>query len=104
MKLALCPAATEIGSVYPLTEYPVPEADSAVIVSVALPVLEIFMDWAEDPPTATFPKGTGFGVTDICACVGAVPVPLSGTVNVDGEALLLIVMLPFTLPAEAGAN
>ncbi len=38
------------------------------------------------------------------ACAGAVPVPVSGTVNVELEALETAVIPPLALPADCGAN
>ena len=43
LKFALCPGPTDIGNVNPFTEYPAPEAESAVIVRMAFPALLIFM-------------------------------------------------------------
>lgn len=104
LKFALEPAPTEIGSVNPLTEYPVPDAESAVTVSVAFPRLLIVMIWVADPFTATFEKGTGLGVTEICGTAAATPVPDMGTTSVAGDALLESEILPFERPAVAGAK
>jgi hypothetical protein len=54
-------------------------------------------------PTATLPKLTLVGLMDNCGCV-CVAVPLS-TIEIDEfVALLVIVMVPFGLPAVVGEN
>jgi len=105
LKLAVCPLATEIGSVYPFTEYPVPDAESAVTVKLPLPGLLIVITCDDVPPTATLLNGTGLGVTDICGWPEVdVPVPfIVTTVGVE-EALLEIVIVPFAAPVAVGAN
>jgi hypothetical protein len=88
------------GAARPLIEYPVPEADIALIVSGAFPVLDIVTDCEAFPPTATFPKPTVLGANVICGCP---PVPVSGTVVGELGSLLVMVMLPVDAPIAWGA-
>jgi hypothetical protein len=61
----LAPAATEIGNVNPLTEYPDPDAVIWLIVSGAFPVLEKEIVCAELLPNAIFPNATLLGLGEI---------------------------------------
>lgn len=54
-------------------------------------------------PTATLPKLTVEGITEICGC-GCTPVPLNEIVAGELVAVLTTLMLPETAPAVAGAN
>jgi hypothetical protein len=96
---AVCPAFTVTGAGRPLIEYPVPEADIELIVSVAFPVLEIVTDCEELPPTATFPKPTELGAKVIRGCP---PVPVSGTIAGELGASLVTVILPEDAPIAWG--
>jgi hypothetical protein len=58
LKVVLDPAAIEIGRLKPATENPVPLAESCVIVSPAVPGLEMVTFCAEELPTAILPKAT----------------------------------------------
>lgn len=55
VNVLFAPAAIEIGSVNPDTEYPVPDALSAEIVTVKLPVLFNVIVWELLLPTDTVP-------------------------------------------------
>jgi hypothetical protein len=101
VNVEFAPAAIVMGSVNPLTEYPVPEAVRAEMVRVALPVLLKVTVFAELPPTATFPNArlAGFAVSPDCT-----PVPVIAIVMGEPGALLVIEMLPAGLPIAAGAN
>jgi hypothetical protein len=59
------PEPIEIGRVNPLTEYPVPDAESAETVRVELPVLFNVMVCEPLPPTATLPNATLEGLADM---------------------------------------
>jgi hypothetical protein len=56
LNVVLWPDPTDIGNVNPLTEKPVPEAESCVIVSVELPVFVTVKVWVAVDPVATLPK------------------------------------------------
>jgi hypothetical protein len=95
------PAAIVMGSVNPLTEYPVPEAVRAEIVNDKLPVLLSVIVCELLLPTRTLPKLSlvGFAVR-----LDWTPVPVMAIVVGDDAALLVIEMLPAGLPVAAGAN
>ena len=77
-----------------LTAVTVTAAPLAVRLPEALPLV----------PTTTLPSPRVAGVTDNCPVAAAVPVPDSGTVKVESEALEIMVTSPVTAPAEAGVN
>jgi hypothetical protein len=82
------PALTVIGAVIPVIEYPAPATERVLIVSGAVPLLEIVTVCEALPPTDTFPKLREFGAYEICACP---PVPLNGTVvGEDGSSLVTV--------------
>ena len=60
----LAPAAIVIGSVNPLTEYPVPDAVSAEIVRLRLPLLLNVIVCEPLLPTSTLPKATLVGLAE----------------------------------------
>lgn len=95
------PAASVMGSVNPVTEYPVPEAVIAEIVRDRLPVLLSVIVCELLLPTRTLPKLTLVGFADRADCT---PVPVIAIVVGDDAALLVIDMLPARLPVVAGAN
>jgi hypothetical protein len=100
VNVAVCPAFTVTGAARPLIEYPVPEADTALIVSAMFPLLDIVTVCDAFPPTATFPKPTELGAKVIWGCP---PVPVSGTVAGELGSLLVMVRLPVDAPIASGA-
>jgi len=68
-----------------------------------LPVLVTVTDCVDDDPAFTFPKPK-LDVLKESSCVAAIPVPLIERVAGEFGALLTMLTLPLTVPAEAGAN
>jgi hypothetical protein len=99
--VVFAPEAIVMGRVNPLTEYPVPEALSAEMVSDRLPVLLNVTVCDPLLPTITLPKLRLVGFADRADCT---PVPVIAIVVGDDGALLVIDMLPAELPVAAGAN
>jgi len=95
------PGATESGTVRPLNVKPVPASTAWVTLRFAVPAFRIVSDCVLLTPTATFPKLTLVGTTEICAWT---PVPLSAIVAGEFVAVLVMVTLPERLAALAGAN
>ena len=87
----------------PLAVKPAPETTTLEIVMLAFPVFfrvtlrELLL------PTLTLPKLKLVGFA-VITYVAATPVPLSATAKGDPGALLVIDMLPLTLPAAVGAK
>jgi len=100
LKLMLLPAAS-VCAVKPVTLNPAPVTLSDETTKLAVPVFFKVTACVEPVPTATLPKMTLDGVTDIPACV---PVPLRGIVVGEPERFVDTEMLPVTLPASAGAK
>jgi hypothetical protein len=98
------PAESVIGKVTPVTENPEPAAETFEIVSVPVPVLVIDICAPTFAPTATPPKLTRVGVTEIAGCPPVLPVPESAIVETAGFVLAVIETLPVTAPAAVGAN
>ena len=103
LRLADCPAARLRGSVIPLALYPAPLALICEMETVELPVLEIVTLWAAVEPVARLPKLREVGVVESWSAVET-PVPARGITRDEFGALLMSVMLPEKLPAEAGAK
>jgi hypothetical protein len=97
------PAARLSGSVIPLVVKPVPVTLTCEIETLEFPVLEIVMLCVALEPVARLPKLSEAGDAESCSVV-AMPVPLSGTTSDEFGALLISVMLPEAVPAEAGAK
>ena len=95
------PGATESGSANPDKLKPVPASDAWVTLRIAVPGFRMVRVWVLVTPTVTLPKLTLEGTTEICGCT---PVPLSAIVAGELVAVLTTLMLPETLPAEAGAK
>ena len=74
-----------------------------MIFKVALPVLFSVMVCEELLPTFTFPKATGEGLIDNCACV-EVPDPVKLITSGEPGALLATDTVPVAAPATVGAN
>ena len=66
------------------------------------PVLVTVSDRVSLLPTVTLPKPRLVGFDP--SAPGAIPVPDKGTVRVGFGAFEVIVTVPLTLPADAGAN
>lgn len=85
----------------PVTANPVPVALAEETVRFAVPVFLRIMDCVAVVPSATSPKLTLGGVTEIPA---AVPVPVKATVRLGFEALLVTTRSPVAAAADVGAN
>ena len=85
-----------------VSEKPVPLTATCEIVTLDPPLFVIRTESGRDAPTVTFPKLRllGLGVN----CPGPAALPESGTFKVAFEALLVMVKLPVTLPADCGVN
>jgi len=101
LKLEEPPAATVSGTVRPVTLKPVPDSVAWVTLRLAVPGFLMVSDCVLATPTATLPKLTLEGVTEIWGCT---PVPLSEIVAGELGALLVIAMLPERLPVAAGSR
>lgn len=103
LKLADLPGWTVMGMDIPLMLNPFkpPVIVTCEIVKTAFPGFEICIGCELVLPSATFPKFTFAGLTEICACA---PAPLTGTVIAGVDPLLAMEMLPETLPTAVGAN
>jgi hypothetical protein len=102
VKLVPWPPARVTGSVSPLKLKPVPLAVACEIVTLAPPVLVRVAACCWLLPTATLPKSTlaGFIVSE----PGAMPVPDKDMERAPLEALLVIEIVPLTLPVEEGVK
>jgi len=103
LKVVDCPAASVTGSVIPLVLKPAPVALICEMETLEFPVLEIVTLCAALEPTVRLPKLSDAGDTESCS-VAATPVPLRGIASDEVGALLISVMLPEKVPAEAGAK
>lgn len=99
LKLMLLPGVS-VCAVKAATLKPVPEAAAEETTKFAVPVFFRMTACVEPVPSATVPKLTLEGVTDIAGCV---PVPLSATV-VGCERLVATETLPEAAPGDAGAK
>ena len=102
--VTLAPAAKVYGVVIPLTLKPVPLAAAAEMVALALPVLLMVRGLVEVVPAVMLPKAMLVGLAASVADAAAVAVPLSGTLRVEFEASLLMVIDPEYVLAVDGAN
>lgn len=84
----------------PVTLKPVPVTVSDETTRLTVPVFLSVIVWELLVPSATFPKAALEGVSDMDGCA---PAPVSAIV-VGDERLLVIEMLPETLPAVLGAK
>ena len=103
LKDADWPAARLNGSVIPLVLNPVPVALICEMEMLEFPVLEIVTLCVALEPVARLPKFSDVGDAESCSVVAA-PVPPSGITSDEFGALLMSVMLPEAVPAEAGAK
>jgi hypothetical protein len=99
--LADCPGGTVNGIVRPLMLKPVPGPAACVTIRLALPELLTVTDWVLVAPTATLPKLTLEGVTEIRGCT---PVPLIEIGVGEFAASLINEMLPVMLPIAPGVK
>lgn len=73
------------------------------MVTFELPVLVSVTFWELELPALTFPKLKLVGLA-LSVIVDATPVPLKAIVAGEPGALLVMVTVPFKLPAVVGAN
>lgn len=97
----LCPAEMVTGKEIPLSENSELFKLADETVTLAPPAL-MLLDWLAVVPTVTLPKFSAMGAT--ISCPGAVPVPESGTLNVELDALELMVIPPVAFVADCGAK
>ena len=102
VKDVFAPAFRVAGKASPLRLNPAPEAVAWEIVKLAVPEFESVMVCALFPPTRTFPKLTFVALA--LSCIGAVPVPVSDTMNGELDTLLVTDAVAVTFPAACGAN
>lgn len=95
------PGASVNGRTRPVRPKPVPGPADWVTLRLALPGLLSVTVWVLVTPTATLPKFTLPGTTEINGCT---PAALSGIVAGEFGALLTSETLPLTVPATAGAK
>lgn len=98
-----CPAVKVTGAPAPLNVNPAPLSVTEDTVTLAFPEFVRVTFWVEDDPAFTFPKPR-LVVLNVSVCVAATPVPLKATTAGEFGALLTIVTLPLSAPAEVGAN
>lgn len=94
-----CPALIVTGTAMPLMLKPGPEALAAEIVTLAVPVLVKVTGTEPLLPTRRLPK---LMLVGFAASAPWVPVPVSATVGSD--ALLVIEMLPVSIPVVVGSK
>jgi len=87
--------------VKPVTLKPAPVTLSDETVRLAVPVFLSVTTWLEDVPSATLPKVTLEGVTEMPACV---PVPLSEIAVGEAARFVATEMLPDAAPVVVGEN
>jgi hypothetical protein len=97
------PAARLSGRVIPLVLNPVPVAPTCEMETLEFPVLEIVTLWVALVPVVRLPKLSDVGEAESWSAV-AMPLPLSGTTSGEFGVLLINVMLPENVAAEAGSN
>ena len=98
-----CPGARLKGSAIPVVLNPAPFSPICEMETLEVPLLEIVTLFMALDPVATLPKLSDVGDAESSSVV-AVPVPARGTTSDEFGALLISVMLPEAVPAEAGAK
>jgi hypothetical protein len=98
-----CPAARLSGSAIPLVLNPPPLALICEMETLEFPVFEIVTLCVALVPVVRLPKLSAVGDAESWRMV-EMPVPASGTASGEFGVLLIKVMLPEKLLAEAGAN
>jgi hypothetical protein len=101
LKVTLPPAGMVVAVEIPVMLNPAPGGITCKNVRVELPAFWRVMVCELLVPFTTVPKLTLAGVAEICAWV---PVPESGIVSDEFEALLVTVRVPVTTPPDFGAN
>jgi hypothetical protein len=97
------PTARLKGSALPVVLNPAPVALIWEIETLEFPVLEIVTLCVALVPVVRLPKFSDVGDAESWRTV-AMPVPLSGTTSGEFGVLLIKVMLPENVAAEAGVN
>jgi hypothetical protein len=98
-----CPAARLSGSAIPVVVKPAPLALICEMETLEFPVLEIVTFCVAVVPVVRLPKLNEAGDAESWRVV-EMPVPLNETTSGEFAVLLISVMLPETVPAEAGAK
>jgi hypothetical protein len=98
-----CPGVSVTGVLAPFKANPVPLSTICEIVTFAFPVLVTVTLSVDCDPVFTFPKLRDVELKER-RCVAVIPVPLRAMVRGEPGALLAILTLPRSVPAEAGAN
>jgi hypothetical protein len=101
-KVALCPAATVIGNVRPLTLYPAPVTFACEMVTLAVLAVRVTV-FDTLLPTFTLPKLREVGLA-ASVPTAAAPLPWSCTAAVGFVASLVNATLPLAVPELWGAN
>ena len=103
LKPIFWPALRVTGVLAPLRLNPVPLSLICDTVTLAFPeFVNVTLCVAEDP-AFTLPKAI-FVVLNVNVCVATTPVPLSAIAAGEFGALLTMLTLPVTAPADAGLN
>jgi hypothetical protein len=100
---AVCPAAIVLPLTPLVTLNPVPATLICEMVRLEFPVFFTATCSGLVPPTISLPKFK-LDVNNEMVRVAVVPLPLNAMVCVESVALLLIVMVPVTLPVTVGPN
>ena len=101
LKVMFLPARMVTGALIPEMLKPAPVTLTEEMVKVAEPPFVTVIVWELLVPVETLPKAALGGVAEIC---GWVPTPVMEMVVGELGALLLMVIVPFALPALVGAN
>jgi hypothetical protein len=105
VKVTVCDALTVAGAVRPVTVKPAPVMEIAEMCTAALPVLLRIICCVAEAPVPTFPRLTTEGAALSCPIGAVEPLPAREifAVGIAGS-LLVIEMLPVTLPDTVGRN
>src|ERR1019366_2915239 len=95
------PTANDIGSVSPLTVYPLPEIAAWLIEAAAVPLFESLTVCVPTLPTFTFPKFSAEGLALSDACT---PAPVAAIIAGEFVASLTTETVPLTEPTVVGAK
>jgi hypothetical protein len=101
LKDRLCPPVNVVGRDSPVIPNPFPATVARLIVTLEFPLFVSFTPCVPLCPTMTFPNVNADGAIVKPACV---PVPVIEIASGELEASLKTVRLPFTAPADVGAN
>jgi hypothetical protein len=102
LNVRLCPAFSVVGTLMPVMVNPAPLAVTCEMLTVDPPELVNVSDFVRLAPSCTAPKSmlAGFAPT----IPGVTPTPDIGTLSREFVAVLVIAILPVTLPLADGAN